>query len=54
MKLSIAFRNFAKAPKMYLAFTEVSKGSKRLIEKAITMRRHGLKNSRKLVNGKML
>ena len=46
MKLRVAFRNFAKAPKKYLASTDVSKDNKGLIEKAITMRRHGRKQQK--------
>jgi len=46
MKLRFAFRKFAKAPEKYLGCTDVSKGSKRLIEKAITMRRHGRKQQK--------
>jgi hypothetical protein len=43
MKLRDAFRKFAKAPKKYFTSTDVSKDSKGLIEKAVTMRRHGRK-----------
>jgi hypothetical protein len=42
----IRFPQLAKAPKKDLACTDLSKGSKRLIEKAITMRHHGRKQQK--------
>lgn len=42
----VAFHNFAKAPKKYLASTDVSKDSKGLIEKTIIMRRHERKQQK--------